>query len=372
MASLQHSFWRRNGLQDTDKAKCLEAVQGRYEDYHVETFMYQGYCSFTLLLTLRVKIGADRDRRQNIIHLETSGLRTQLLIQLRPAQYAFDLGTTVAARRMHPTLAPVVRDVDLYLPGGLQAFEMNSMDGIPFFRRPSHEPSTRADLSRRQETLITSFATVIAQSWPSHERKKRRDSVLQSEPCNNKEETLLSLCIGKVGSRILPKLQKLSSELPDEWLRARAAATLDELRKIHDYPIVLNHGDLIPSNILVNDETWEITGLVDWAEAEWLPFGTCLYGLEHLLGVVQSQPQELGGTTFVHYDNAAQLRERFWSTLVELVPEIGGRTEEVKLMRDVGVFLWHGYAWDEGAIDRVVNEVNDVEELAKLRAFLAV
>ena len=76
--------------------------------------------------------------------------------------------------------------------------------------------------------------------------------------------------------------------------------------------------------------------------------------------------------TFVYYDNALQLRELFWACLFKLVPELESRKEEVWLMRDVGVLLWHGYAWDDGAIDRVVDEVNDTEELVKLRAFLSV
>jgi hypothetical protein len=38
-------------------------------------------------------------------------------------------------------------------------------------------------------------------------------------------------------------------------------------------------------------------------------------------------------------------------------------------MRDIGVLLWYGYAWDGGAIDRVVNEMDDSVEVVCLRAF---
>jgi hypothetical protein len=110
--------------------------------------------------------------------------------------------------------------------------------------------------------------------------------------------------------------------------------------------------------------------LVDWAEAEYLPFGTCLYGLEHLLGYLSPALSGLE-PTWTYYDGATQLRKLFWTRLVEAVPELGIRMDDLKVIRDVGVLLWHGIAWDDGAIDRVVNEVDDVEDVTKLRAFLA-
>ncbi|KAJ4362653.1 hypothetical protein N0V95_001361 [Ascochyta clinopodiicola] len=118
---------------------------------------------------------------------------------------------------------------------------------------------------------------------------------------------MLSQCTGKVGSRIIQKLEKLAQDLPDVWLRQRAQSTIDRLCMVDEHPVVLNHGDLIPSNILVRKETWEITGLVDWAEAEFLPFGTCLYGLEHLLGFFQPASQKSDRATFTYYENAPKL-----------------------------------------------------------------
>ncbi|KAL6706049.1 hypothetical protein ACN47E_006151 [Coniothyrium glycines] len=135
-----------------------------------------------------------------------------------------------------------------------------------------------------------------------------------------------------------------------------------------EYPVVLNHGDMIPSNILVDEETWTITGLVDWAEAEYLPFGTCLYGLESLLGYLDqtSTPE------FVYYDDTERWREVFWSHLLNTLPALRKRRRDIEVMRDLGVLLWYGIAWDDGALDRVVSEEDDAEVLACLRAFLDV
>jgi hypothetical protein len=115
-------------------------------------------------------------------------------------------------------------------------------------------------------------------------------------------------------------------------------------------------------------------GVVDWAEAEWLPFGMALYGVEHFLGYMSASPGvEFGREReFVWYGSHEQLREYFWRSLVEGLPAL--REEEswkaVCLSREIGILLWHGVAWDEGRIDRVINAVDDPDEFAFLEAFL--
>jgi hypothetical protein len=371
MTLSKKSFWGRIILEEEVWAICLGAVQRRYDGYTVEELEYQGYCSVTLLLHTRKEHIKSQDRNNRNEHPPNSGVSEQLIVQLRPAQHALDLDITWAASEMYKPLAPTVRAVDVQLPGNLRAYEMSRAKGVPLSRLQLNEPRY-SDALEKEETLITSFASIIAQNWPKTSRTKRRDSVLRPDSSIHHEPTMLSQCRGKVGSRIVHKLEDLADNLPDLWLRQRARTAVTELCKVEDYPIVLNHGDLIPSNILVNESTWNITGLVDWAEAEHLPFGTCMYGLEYLLGHLHAASQDPDGSGFVFCDNAPQLRSLFWTRLLELVPELVDRLEEVRLMRDVGVLLWHGYAWDEGAIDRVVDDLNDAEELTKLRAFLSV
>ncbi|PGH20439.1 hypothetical protein AJ80_03585 [Polytolypa hystricis UAMH7299] len=52
-----------------------------------------------------------------------------------------------------------------------------------------------------------------------------------------------------------------------------------------DYPMVINHDDLLEMNIHVDEKSGCITSIVDWAEAKIAPFGTSLWGLETILGV---------------------------------------------------------------------------------------
>jgi len=233
-----------------------------------------------------------------------------------------------------------------------------------------------ADQGRKLERLIGSFAAFIGQGWQSvsqssvRRRGVRADSPMEDVP------NMLSQCTGRVGSSIVHRLKKLSEQLPTQNLRQRAHTTMKWLETMSTHPVVLNHGDLIPSNILVDEVTWEITGIVDWAEAEYMPFGTCLYGLEHLLGYVtstsssSSSSEESIQNLFTYYDNASRLRQLFWTHLIEAAPQM--KQDDTKAMRDMGVLLWYGYAWDDGAINRVVEEIRDAEELACLRAFLDV
>jgi hypothetical protein len=116
---------------------------------------------------------------------------------------------------------------------------------------------------------------------------------------------------------------------------------------------------------MVDPSTGRLTGFVDWAEAELLPFGICLYGLEEILG-------EMTPDGFQYCPDASDLREIFWAELAEKIPEMreSAVVEAVKLSRDLGVLLWHGIAFDNGAIDRVVQEGRDIDEIHRLHAFL--
>jgi hypothetical protein len=382
--SASTSFWSRFGLSAEDALQCIRAVQNAYHGYEVGEFEEQGYCSFTLLVTLQHDIPTfgedgllvmntvDHDRREE----------ESLIVQIRPAQHALDINIANAARETYASLAPTIRDLNLDLPEKLYAYEIQKMPGIPLSRLMPRiqelDPATQV----KQRRLVKSFATLIAHSWPLSStlspkiRATRADSPMDFTP------NWQSQCRGKIGSSIISRLRKLCNNLPDSHLRGRAEATLARVQAMDDYVVVLNHGDLIPSNILVDEDTWEITGLVDWAEAEYLPFGACLYGLENMLGYVSQAPTASAplaeesrtgiSPAFVYYDSAPGLRELFWTRLLEAVPEIKLEQDDVKTMRDVGVLLWYGYAWDDGAIDRVVNEKEDAVEVACLRAFLGV
>lgn len=341
-------------------------------DCAVKEFGDQGYCSLTLLVSSQER----PFKRQTPDHESTETHAQEItgqsrIVQIRPARYALDMLIARAAKETYPLLAPSIRSLESDLDPDVQrqicVYEMQRMQGTPLSRVLSRYQDSNSTFLREQENLIDSFATMIAQSLHRTLSNCRNRSVRADSPMDDNQPTLHQ-CTGKVGSTILSRLSKLVENLPEEHLNTIARDTMTCIKTLTDYPIVLNHGDLIPSNILINEETWAITGLVDWAEAEYLPFATCLYGLEHLLGYVDMSDDP----TFEYYENASELRELFWSRLFDLVPSLKGREAELRTMRRLGILLWYGFAWDDGAIDRVVNDGDDPVEMACLRAFLEV
>ena len=66
-------------------------------------------------------------------------------------------------------------------------------------------------------------------------------------------------------------------------------------------------------------------------------------------------------------------RAKFWRKLLADIPELDGdlqARDALGTVRDIGVLLWHGFVWDDGAIDRVVKDGHDDEDICRLDAFL--
>ncbi|SPQ22400.1 cfbc40a4-3bd3-4805-b172-c5698e3d5822 [Thermothielavioides terrestris] len=152
-------------------------------------------------------------------------------------------------------------------------------------------------------------------------------------------------------------------------------------------PWAVTHGDLVGAgvgNVMVEMDRCSggakdccagvvrLTGLVDWAEGEYLPFGVGLYGLEELLGRMVPVAGT-GRRRFEYYPCAERLRAAFWEELEAAVPELvedavlRARVEKARLL---GLLLWYGIAFDDGALNRVVRPGRDDEELQKLDLFL--
>ena len=115
-------------------------------------------------------------------------------------------------------------------------------------------------------------------------------------------------------------------------------------------------------NILINPETGHVTGIVDWAEARILPFGFSLWGLENILGYMDSEGWH-------YYDNRDELEGLFWQTFCT---EINNATENdlqlIRAARMAGLFCRYGLIMDGIAVKGVVDQ-SDASSLAYLDAF---
>ncbi|KAF2092709.1 hypothetical protein NA57DRAFT_49754 [Rhizodiscina lignyota] len=335
------SSWAFGYLDEDTRQACIAHAQSLLSTSKIEPLPQesQGGCSFTL----------------RILSTDLESQPRQLL-QFRPTKYSLAVSITDDAKLIYGEYAPFVRCLGHLLLGDLGRIDVFLIDIIEGISYADVRPNFRHldnSLVSRQMRYITGFADFLARGWR-----------------HGKGAEQLMSCNGKVGRQLKRKIERLTLELPTYELRSIACRILEHLPMLDKLPVVLCHGDMIPSNIIIHDSTSSIQGFLDWAEAEYLPFGIPLYGLEHFLGYLSASR---GSSTFTHYSCEAELRSRFWKELEDRIPELIGSIileEATLLARDVGVLLWYGYAWDDGAIDRVVNARDDPSEVMYLETFL--
>jgi len=311
-------FFLRSGLISSDQIACYHFIEVHFPGKYISPVSCQGYCSFTVI------VGDDR------------------VVQFRPDKYRLNLEITTAARRAYGSFAPATRYIATIPTSGLLVYCMDRISGVSLkdFRKqctPGRSFELRANLCR-------DFATLLSKGW--HQGNARHTA------------------LGIVGKSIASRLNSLSKDLPLRF-QPTARNIVGNLSLIEALPWVLSHGDIVAGNVMVDPSSGRLLGLVDWAEAERLPFGITLYGLEEFLG-------EMTVTGFQYHQDASDLRKIFWEQLMNQIPELHNSrvVGAVKLARDLGVLLWHGIAFDNGAIDRVVEEGKDVDEIYRLDAFL--
>lgn len=117
-----------------------------------------------------------------------------------------------------------------------------------------------------------------------------------------------------------------------------------------EYPAVLTHGDLCEMNFLVDPKTGHLTGVIDWAEAEILPFGCALWGLENILGFMDRRGWH-------YFDSYQELEDLFWRSFKDSVGEsLDGKWRAIQIARRIGILFRYGSQWDEASRERVIVE----------------
>lgn len=159
-------------------------------------------------------------------------------------------------------------------------------------------------------------------------------------------------------------LHLLARNLPERFSREILGLTecLDSI--FENLPMVLTHGDLCEMNFLVDEHSGHLTGVIDWAEAEILPFGFNLWGVENLLGYMD-------GNGWNYFEGYEDLRAVFWETFYSAVvvaeEEDGVRASEVlcqkqdtiNVARRMGILFRYGFFWDENLREKVPVQEGD-------------
>ena len=340
-------FFRRNGFYPSMRLICDTLAKARFPHAPVKPAKNQGYCSYTVAI-------AD-----------------SYILQFRPDKFKLDMRVCHQAKVLHPSLAPATAYLGSFVgsdigelcasekaPARLHLFIQKKTPGISLSEFRSSQGSSEAALTKdraQRRRLVDDLADVVATSYRHRQY-----------PCKANNQVFYKSRVG----RSLRHQLELTRAIPSPCVRRHVDAMLGLLDAIElDAPWCLTHGDLIPSNIMVDPDTGRLTGLVDWAEGEWLPFGVGLYGLEEVMG------EEQNGV-FRFYPEHEELRMLFWRRFLEktdaslptLLSNVWWR--RLELCRQLGILLWRGIAFDGGRLDRAVDMEKDRLEFQKLELFL--
>lgn len=381
MASCQSSvdddvsnFFERCGLPRDTRSRCWELARHAFPNEEIEETKPQGYCSYTLC------VGRDT------------------IVQFRPRVHKLDTRVTAAAEHIYGSLAPQTRLLDVMdVPA---SFSPDDASGDSH-RQPEDEAVVIDDgcykshvslyvysLSRIPGESVTELsASWVQSSLPATMIRRQREDIISEfarfiaigwKSARAASDPAVSILRGRIGGSIRWRLQKMLAQLPSRF-RPAVKSILERMNDIESLPWVLTHGDVVPANMMVQKprdappRELVLSGFLDWAEAEYLPFGVGIYGLEALLG------ESDGDGRFDYYPEAEELREHFWLRLESEIPDLRLQTgfegfrKNVETAHTLGVLLWHGIAFDDGRLDRVVDEENpeDAEEVRMLNLFFS-
>ncbi|KAK1829261.1 hypothetical protein QBC39DRAFT_392664 [Podospora conica] len=275
----------------------------------------------------------------------TAGTNNIKVFQFRVQESSLDMETLSLARATHPPfVAGCKYHGTIGQPRPLHVYEMDNLPGTPYIIARDISAAQPPDAVRRQRETVKDLARFFAQSWNASQHLAHDDSSALLAEFHDKFDLLAR----SLPPRFALNLGKVRQQLPALFSGA--------------LPFVLSHGDLCEMNLLINSETGNITGIVDWAEARVLPFGFSLWALENMLGCMDSRGWR-------YYDNRRELEDIFWQTFSEGASgasDVG--LQLVRTARMAGLFCRYGFIVDGKDVKGVVDQA-DASSLAYLDAF---
>ena len=292
----------------------------------------------------------------------TAGTDKPKLFQFRLQGSSFDMNIMSLAEAVHPQfVAGCQYHGVLGQSQPLHIYEMDNLPGTTYILArdisvvqppdaTSRQRSTVIDLARWVSMLVIHFRlansvhSFFAQSWNGDQQLCADDTAAMLAEFDSKFDLLAR----SLPSQFSSNLDRIRQDLSSLFSGA--------------LPFALSHGDLCEMNILVDSETGNITGIVDWAEARILPFGFSLWGFENVLGYMDSDGWH-------YYDNRRELEDLFWETFREKANNLSDADLQlIRTARLAGLFCRYGFVVEGKAVKSVVDPT-DASSLAYLDAF---
>ncbi|KAK0612640.1 hypothetical protein B0T17DRAFT_499288, partial [Bombardia bombarda] len=162
---------------------------------------------------------------------------------------------------------------------------------------------------------------------------------------------------GRIHSACLARLDILWTTLPE--LQPAVQHVRNHIDKLFDpdtdYPLVPVHGDLSPSNMLVDRYTGNLTGVIDSGELSFLPLGFDFYALDNIIG-------EWSPDGWKERASAPSMRAHFWATLVPLMHLSDADIQNIKVAWLAGILFHFGTRSDAG-LPGMAGHLNDNDSM---------
>lgn len=234
------------------------------------------------------------------------------------------------------------------LAGGLNVYVMDKLPGV--------NCSSKTELLSFNAEAIMAFVESLAKcvGWSLEASRTLADlwwqwgnSFFAQAWTRGRPDTLDSQAREQLATACRERLDALSSSqtspLPSH-LRSLVAQVLEQTDELYNgsYPITVTHGDLSEMNLLVDDKSGVLTGVVDWAEGSLLPFGFALYTLENALGAMCMEEG------WVYHNCAKEARKHFWNTFNVIAQPTSRELQLMRVARLAGILFRYGTPVNSG------------------------
>ncbi|KAB8748955.1 hypothetical protein FH972_026506 [Carpinus fangiana] len=263
----------------------------------------QGHCSYTVF----------------------AGPNQKYVFQFRLQSLFLDLQLVEQAREVYRDLVPETTFHGLL--GGIGeahepvlVYKMTRVPGVSYIEAQITTPHPPDSPERRlwRSTIVEDFARFFASSWK------------QPQTISEASKQLLQV-------QYLESLQLLLLHLPRSFHPAIEQCIRD-LPRIFLLPMVLTHQDMNVSNIIVDEASGKLNGIVDWAEANVCPFG---YNLRMLRDFTGAFWLKVGWKLYADHD---ELHKLFWETFRAEVGELSIEDmQAIVSSRNLGCLLTRGF-----------------------------
>ncbi|KAI1318807.1 hypothetical protein F5Y16DRAFT_391573 [Xylariaceae sp. FL0255] len=235
------------------------------------------------------------------------------VVQFRSSQ--LDMAKFGLAQQVYSDFIP--RSIYQGPLGSLHIYVCDRVSGTAFCRVRQQMFNSETGLDKRLRQTVQDLAKFFALAW------------------NNRQA--LEIPLG-LQNEYIATLDKLSLILPDT-LRPTIDTVKQNLHILFrpDFPIAVQHGDILENNIHVEESSGHITGVVDWHDAFIAPFGLSLGGMEIFLGAQTHKNWYLHP---FHLD----LRRHFWDTFYTIIGQVSELDQRsIEVGRLMGLLQAHGF-----------------------------